>query len=215
MKQVVVGGLALALVATLAGDARAASLTKLGVKGGFTLGRLDDQGAIKDGLDESTGATWEQGTRLGPVAGGFAQIDLSTRFVLRPEVLYVAKGETYSSVLGDVTAQLDVLEVPLLLVARFPAGDVTPALFAGPAVAFTMSAEFANEDIEDLEPFPETKTTDVSLIAGAEATFGGKYSIEGRIWYGLTNLSDSPDVETMKHLSAALLVGVAFDLPRP
>jgi hypothetical protein len=214
MRQVAVYGLVLVIGALVVGSAEAVELVKLGIKGGVSLARLNDEGAIKSGLEVATGDAYEQGTRLGPIVGGWGQFDVSPNWALRPEVLYVAKGETYSSDAGDVTAQFDYLEVPLLVLYRFPSSGVVPAVFAGPSIGFEMAAEYSSDELD--ADIPDTKGTDISFVFGAEATFNGRYSIEARIWNGFTDLSDSEDdAVSIKNQGAALLVGVAFDLPHP
>jgi hypothetical protein len=164
---------------------QATTIILKGVKAGLNLATLTG-----DDADDAK-------TRAGLAAGGFVKVSLTPAFSVQPEVLYSMKGAKFEeSSADDFTIKLDYIEVPVLLQYNIPTqGNVKPVLFAGPAVAFNMSAKLegtidsASADVD----IDNVKSVDIGIAAGAgvelksgTTTFG----FEARYTLGLGNVLD-------------------------
>jgi hypothetical protein len=168
------------------------------------------------------------GTKIGVIAGAFYRIDLTNSFAIQPEVYYSQKG-TRASGKGsiydvpysyDFSLRLDYIEIPLLMKYRIPTrGKFTPGIFAGPYVAFKVSAKAAltvesegmkqtqEVDIEDV------KKMDFGLAFGANLDFDIGHSsiiIDIRYSLGLSKISEYEDDPDMKNSAFTLMLGYAF-----
>lgn len=191
-----------------------------GVKGALNLADLrgdDAQFLLQDEQDPSR--------RTGVAVGGFAQVNLDETFGLRPELAYVQKGasaETEVQPPGgqtqtvEATLRIDYIELPVLgTVALREEGDVRPVLFAGPALAFNVSAE------QELEADGETETADFSdaisdvdvglhLGAGADVPTGaGTVTLDARYELGVLDLPDEGDAD-IQNQGIRFSVGLIF-----
>lgn len=192
------GLLAVALVALPPRPSAAQDLV-VGVKGGLN---------IADIHAEDAGEETETDTRTGLLGGLFAEIRLGEVFALRPEGLFTRKGTSSEEEGVTVEADLDYLEVPVLLAARIPTGTrVRPRAFAGPAIAFETKCElegvqggtavaFDCEEFEAEDPF-DTEDTDLGVVLGAGLEVEGDrltFLLDGRYTHGLTDLIDEERV---------------------
>jgi hypothetical protein len=168
------------------------------------------------------------GYRTGFVGGGFATANITDAFGIRLELLYSQKGGK-----GDIsvtvdgqpagvlknTVKLDYLEIPVLAVGSFPAGNKAKFnVFGGPAVAFNVSAkdkaEFLGEEEEvDIGEF--TETTDFGIALGAGVTIlaheRANVVIEGRYTIGLISV-DKAGVDDLKNNAISIMVGMSFPI---
>ena len=131
-------------------------------------------------------------SRTGFLVGGFAAFGLSERFALEPSLLYTQKGGQVEFEEGaEGTIKLTYFQVPVLARFRFPSGNVTPNLMAGPAIAFrsgcTASASQGaieiNVDCDEADV--QLSSTDFSVIFGVGLEFG-RFMVSARYDYGLT-----------------------------
>ncbi|GIK62043.1 MAG: PorT family protein [Ignavibacteriota bacterium] len=174
---------------------------QIGPKAGLNIASIggDDADQILGGqsLDSKTG-----------FAGGFFfMYQFSNMFAIQPEVYYTMKGATYSESGADLTISLDYIEVPLLFKFLIPieGSNIKPAIFAGPAIGFNMTAkskvEYESQSQEnDLKD--DTKSTEVSLAFGGGLGFNvGKNELGADIRYilGLTTFDDSSDPWDLKN----------------
>jgi hypothetical protein len=179
-----------------------------GAKGGITYATLPEF---------SSAAEVDTGYRPGVLAGGFAAIEFGRVYAFQPEFLYAMKGvhihPSDQSIQGAI--ELSYVEIPLLFrVSPKTKGRVGVDLFAGPALAFRLSAKATSDgsqtsNTEDLKD--DVKGTDVGLVVGGGVHIG-KVSIEARWTEGLVNILSRPvdgDPE-MKNRSFAILVGYKF-----
>lgn len=203
----------LVLFAALAA-ARPASAQQnmLGVKGGFVSANVDE-----DGADSRTTAGF----------GGFAQLMLAPNLSLQPEALYLGKGFSGSDGGVESTFKLTYLQVPLLLQYHFPVeGNVSPRLFAGPAVAFKLSCdvegndgstslEFPCEDFQDfgLDLNPRSTDFGLSFGGGIDITSGGVVvTLDGRYDLGLSDVLEFEGVSGLKNRAWEFFAGVGLPL---
>lgn len=186
MKQMLTVVCALVLVVSSA-QAQAGTITG-GFKAGANLGDFSG--------DDAPGNLT---TRSAFQGGGFVQFPINQRLGVRGEILYAQKGAEGDIVVEDgdthtALYKLDYVDVPVLFVADFPAGDSKFGfnVFAGPSFNFNISAkaaieEHGTEDLDGAESF------ELGAVVGAGATYAlSKFSLLADVRYamGITSLSD-------------------------
>ncbi|MGH7503427.1 MAG: porin family protein [Longimicrobiales bacterium] len=204
------------VLAALAAPAAAQSL-ELGIKAGPTFSKVS--------VDDDEGADF--GNRTAFAAGAFLRVPLGS-VAFQPEVLYVNKGTVVTDPDfgdGELKVAFSYIEIPLLIQVPFGTGiGPAPYIFGGPSLAFETGCTFGLEgegvslDIdcdegeeEDLEL--QRKKFDYGAVFGAGLRVpagSGAFLIEGRYTLGLANLDDSPQDDSIKNRSAAVLVGYSF-----
>ena len=134
-------------------------------------------------------------SRLGLVAGGFAELCVDDYMSIQPEVLYSQQGVKYSDQNGyDGTIKLDYINVPLMV--KFKASK-TFTLEAGPQAGFLLSAkdkfksslDSGMEDIKnDIEPIDFGANFGLIYDLQNGWFFGARYGL------GLSNINKNSDV---------------------
>jgi hypothetical protein len=159
--------------------------------------------------------------------GGFLRFDMGA-FALQPELMYVSKGAKYTATEQGITAeaelQLDYVEIPVLFVLPFTAGNISPHIYAGPAFAFEVgcSVNFSAggisgsgdcDDDEDLSDGRRKFDVGAMFGGGVSIPMGpGAVLLEGRYNFGLLNLNDSDEDGSVKNRSGAVLVGYSIPI---
>jgi hypothetical protein len=164
-----------------------------------------------------------EGTLTKFTGGGFIRFGMGG-FAIQPELMYVTKGgkESFSEegFSGDLELRLDYIEVPVLFVLPFAAGNISPFVYAGPAFSLEVGCKVAvsaggfsgSEDCDDGDfdegDFDRRKFDVGAMIGGGLAIpMGpGAVTLEGRYNFGLVNLNKGDD-GTVRNRSAAVLVG--------
>jgi len=140
-------------------SAAAQPAAEIGFKGGVGLASLSTEATgwvltVRGyEFDAEYTDNFEAGVRTGFQVGGFICFDMSENLSLQMEMMYVSKGAqvegvgtydldgSYSIHELSEEIKLTYLEVPVLVKYRLPMwGSVRPSLFAGPALAFNLSA---------------------------------------------------------------------------
>lgn len=181
----IITALCLSLLAT---DAYAQS-PEFGVKGGLNIATLNTDVVDFD-------------SRTGFMLGGFARIPAGP-LSIQPELIYTQKGaeldfsfdffgESFSE---TFTYEIDYLEVPVLARLDFPSGNFTPAIYAGPALAFKINETISVSGIDDgdiAESEDEVKDFDFGLALGGGFDLsigtGNKFVVDVRYTLGLTDI---------------------------
>ena len=194
----------------------------LGLKAGvnFSTLRGDLIDAVIDGSDVEV-LQFKTGT--GFVAGGFYAIPVGGALYIQPEVLYQRRVSKFdfnelAEVLGagaglSASVRAEYLQIPVLLKWQPGIEGVRATLFAGPALAFRLSAEARAEfmgmtETEDLKD--QTASTDFGLVFGAGVAFGS-FGLEARYDLGLSNVnSEEDDPTSLKWGTISLLAGFTF-----
>jgi len=180
-------------------------ITAVGVKAGPCLANIFGEDVF------------EQKFKLGLAAGGFLTYSLSDRAALQPELLFVMKGSRYESTeFGEYKESMDFLylEIPLLVKYRLARGPLAVDIFAGPALAFKLSAKVRYEwaGLEEEEDVEDMKSTDLGLAFGAGTEFqvgrSGRLTLDLRYTLGLASVGQEGD--SVKNGAVLLLVGWAF-----
>lgn len=151
--------------------------------------------------------------KTGIMVGGSFNIRLIPFISLQPEIIYTEKGANLDEIessgqrfSAEGSVDLTYLEVPILLKARLPVPGLSPIVYAGPAIAFNLDAEWDSDipDVvgirfgDDIELKDYVKSADLGFVFGAGIEFGApvlKINLEARYTMGITELDDSEDFE--------------------
>jgi len=202
-------------VASLAVPQASAQGIKLGVKGGVNIG--DIGGSDVDLLETDLGASKK--TKVGLVAGAFAEFMIGDMFGIQPEVLYSQKGAKFEDAGLEGKLKLDYIEVPVLFKVNVPieGSNVHPSFFVGPAVAFKASCKLedpAAGTTEDCEAGGAlVKSTDFGVAFGGGISFdvgGAEVGVDVRYTLGLTKIDDDPDPYDIKNKAISIMGTVGF-----
>jgi len=155
-------------------------------------------------------------------AGLVAEIPITDRFSIQPEVFYSGQGFDIKEIDQDnvfdtdqnIEYQLDYIQVPIL--AKFYLVEGL-SIEAGPQFGFKINEEIdskPNSDGGDVDISNENssvKDFETSITGGLSYKFSSGFFVSGRYTYGLTNLFD--DDSALKNVdakNAVAQVGVGF-----
>ena len=176
----------LLILATIFSSVGFAQGLHLGVKGGANIVKVD-------------GKQFDEEYQYGYNIGAFAEIGLSQKWAIQPEVLWNQTNyktgdefkDLYSNGVNNFKGRLDYFSIPLLLNFK-PSKLLT--LQAGPQFGILI-----NQD-DDLLTTGENafKSGDFSMLGGVQLNIGG-FKVGGRYVVGLSNLNDIDDKEKWKN----------------
>ena len=172
----------------------------LGAKAGANIIKID-------------GKSFKDEFRYGYHLGGFAEIRLSNKFVLQPEVVFNQFSTSVDSNFSNVyhnafsssqsNVKLNYLSIPILLNYKLLGSFLS--LQAGPQFGVLM-----NNDKNLLQNGAEAfKRGDFSMVGGAQVKLG-PIRVSGRYVVGLSNLNDIDDQEKWKTEGFQVSVGLAL-----
>jgi len=199
------------VLALVALAAQAEAKMTAGFKGGVNLGDVSG-----DNAPENTS------TRTGIQGGAFLRHGVNEQFGVQGEVLYVQKGvegdiETEDGDTHTATYKVDYIDIPLLFVAIFPAGDKLGFnIFGGPSFNFNMTAEadiegHGTEDIENVKSFEFG-----AVIGGGLGYMLSSVSLVVDVRYSMGATSITEEVAgvsaDMKNRGIGIMAGVAFPI---
>ena len=167
--------------------------TKFGVKGGLNLSNVN-------------GDISNNSSRLSFHVGGFAEVKISDKFAIQPELVYSVQGTKVDvGASEDVVYDLQYINIPVM--AKFYATEQF-SLEVGPQIGFlaTAKARFDgnSEDIKD-----SFKSTDFGVNFGAGYNFTENISAGLRYNLGLSNIPDADGADA-KNGVFSLSVGYKF-----
>tara|TARA_R100001369_G_scaffold49261_1_gene75887 strand:+ start:41100 stop:41720 length:621 start_codon:yes stop_codon:yes gene_type:complete len=154
---------------------------------------------VKGGINSSTfngdgfGNFDNPNSRTSFNLGLLAEIPISDKFSVQPEVLYSGQGYDVASRndANDVEYQLDYINVPVL--AKFYLIDGL-SLEAGPQIGFLVNSEIDSNPSQDSGDVPlnedQFNKVDLSLGLGASYKFRGGFFVNARYNYGLSDVYD-------------------------
>ena len=189
----------------------------IGIKGGLNVSDVStDDPAFEELTDSKTGF----------VGGAYFNLPLGSTFALQPEALFSQQGfKGTDPELPDYEAQFKVnyFQIPVLVKAQFPSGDIRPAVYAGPVVSFEssckfgLSAEGQSAEVDcDQADAGDRKSTDFGAAFGGNLDwFVGPVVVTFDVRYllGLTNLNDDPDSDdSVKNRVWQFMAGVGLPL---
>lgn len=162
--------------------------------------------------------------------GGFVTLNLGPSFALQPEFLYTTKGvkvegaRTFSDGTNSISYAVDedikftYLEIPILLKYRIPAkGSLRPSLFAGPSLAFKLSAkedmaltvtqsDGVDEESMNVSGSPDISnatSSDIGLVFGGDVKLkagSANFILDVRYTFGTSKVFESVNPDSIPHL---------------
>ncbi|MCD6250437.1 MAG: PorT family protein [candidate division Zixibacteria bacterium] len=199
-KLVITLGLVLVFAMSASAQDEGVGLTAKGFKVGLNMANVS--GDDVEGTD----------SKMGIVGGLFFTYNFSSTFALQPEILYTMKGCTMTEEGVDVDVKVDYIEIPVLFKFTFGQGTTKPCFFAGPAMAFLMSAKMEamglSVDFKD-----ETKSMDLGIVFGGGVDFAmgnGTMTFDGRYTMGMSSIDDTEYDEDIKNGVISFMVGYGF-----
>lgn len=195
MKRIIGSWSSMLLSALLCAVVAAEAQAQVGIKGGFSHGRISNAGLLPGDLGARTG-----------FALGLSAATPPAPFGVGLEVLYAQRGARSAN--NPSSRELDYLDIPLYLRVMAPATGFAPYVYAGPQVSFEVRCDTGLEDC------PETgrSTATYAAVAGAGLRLVEALSIEGRYMYGLSDLEleTVSEEESYRNRSFLILVGITF-----
>ena len=204
---------AAALFFGVAGEVQAQAL---GIRGGMNFSTFG-------GGDDAT--TEDIESTSGPVAGVFLNLNPNGFWSIQPEVHWSQMGAKGSEDGFEAKLKLTYIQVPILARVNFAgtAGGLRPHFLIGPAVAFNLGCDYEVEaGGQEFEGDCDEEDTDIGEIKDFEfaAVFGagvglplgpGEFSVDGRLYQGLTSIFDSEDDDgDLKNEAWQIMAGFSF-----
>ncbi|OUL62083.1 porin family protein [Flavobacterium sp. AJR] len=196
----------LSIVAVLAFGFANAQEVKFGVKGGINLSTF-------------TGDVENASSKVGFQVGGFAEIKLTEKFSIQPELLYSLQGakfeESGEGFSYENTDKFSYLNIPVM--AKYYVAEKF-SLEAGPQIGFLLSAksDFTNTDEffgttsgdEDVKDF--YKSIDFGVNFGAGYDFTENLSAGLRYNLGLSNIAENEEGDNGKIKNSVFSLSVGY-----
>lgn len=173
--------------------------------------------------------TTKYAAKAGFLIGGFAEISASKLITIRPELLFIQKGGTYTSTYLGVTYKDkfigNYIELPVNVTFNFEVGSGTAYVGAGPSIAYGISGKYVssssdNSPVETVkikfdgnknptDNNAHLKSLDMGLgiLAGYKLSNGLSFNVEFN--KGISNI-DVEDNSTTKTAGFSLRIGYVF-----
>lgn len=170
-----------------------------GLKAGVNLATITGNNAAGDA----------KSTLIGLNGGIFATFHVSESFGVQPELTWSTLGVKYKgSFLGNSITEkqkLNYLTLPVL--AKYTFAGSGFSLYAGPQIAYLLSAQRKMNSNSSLSNKDQFKSTDFSAVAGLEFEIPNtKFNVSGRYQFSLTKNSDNSAGDN-KNAAAIFTVG--------
>lgn len=205
--------------------------TQLGLRSGLNLSTFRGDTNLEQELDTG-GLERRSDFHLGL----FATFGINEQFALQPEILYARKGSSLEGEIETVRAgtarvsadfDFDYLQVPVLAKFRIPTGSaVTPVLYAGPSLAYSLNANADGEVTIDGQTEPindgieEENVSDFTFggVVGGGIQYaldtGGRLSLDFRYGTDLTDINSEGEGDGDVSLyNETITVSLGFSIP--
>lgn len=157
--------------------------------------------------------------RMGVAAGARLELGATAAYSLLLEPTYIQKGARFKGdgifADTDVEGDLDYLEIPLLLKAKFGAIGSHAYVFAGPSLGINLSSEgeFGIVDVE-VEPAPMVFSGEVGVGGGFQIAQYVFLNADARYSHGFTNAleEDAGDIDSWMNRDFRFMLGVLFHI---
>ncbi len=157
--------------------------------------------------------------RMGVAAGARLELGATAAYSLLLEPTYIQKGARFKGdgifADTDVEGDLDYLEIPLLLKAKFGAIGSHAYVFGGPSLGINLSSEgeFGIVDVE-VEPAPMVFSAEVGIGGGFQVAQYVFLNADARYSHGFTNAleEDAGDIESWMNRDFRFMFGVLFHI---
>jgi opacity protein-like surface antigen len=195
----------LSIVAVLAFGFANAQEVKFGVKGGINLSTL-------------TGDIEEASSKVGFQVGAFAEIKLTEKFSIQPELLYSAQGvkTEFNDMDGSEENKINLGYLNIPVMAKYYVAEKF-SLEAGPQVGFLLSAknDFSSFDGEDsfsknIDIKDNFKSIDFGVNFGAGYDFTENLSAGLRYNLGLSNILENEAGDNFKQKNSVFSLSVGY-----
>ena len=189
------------LLAFVASPAFAVENMSAGVKAGYNMANV------------STDPDSDSDFRSGLALGGYLGVPINEQFSIQPEALFSMKGSEAAD--GSGSLKLNYIEIPVLAKATFlPQSKAHPMLFAGPSLAYNVTAKTALGDSE-FDVKDNVSSFDMGLVFGGGLDYplssGAKsIGIDIRYTMGLTNADDSGSGGEVKNNVLSIMGTLGF-----
>ena len=163
----------------------------------------------KAGLNLSNFAGDAEGTstKVGFQVGGFAEIKISDKFAIQPELLFTNLGAKEDEGKVTVTANLNYIAVPVM--AKYFVAEKF-SIEAGPQIGFLMSAK-AKADGESIDIKEGFNSTDFGLNFGLGYNFTENIGAGVRYTSGLSGIvKDAPSAYKITNNNIAISLSYNF-----
>lgn len=172
---------------------KASAQADFGLRAGINIANVNDR---PDNFDPDS--------RTGLMVGGYLNFKVPMSPIsIQPEAVYSQKGFE----IGDGTAEVDYLEIPVLAKFSFAPGPVQPHVYLGPYAGFVLNSEASGNNISvDID----NTQTDFGGIVGAGTNLNAgvtKLNVSIRYGFGLTNMFENSDV---KNGVFSIVGGISF-----
>ncbi|NHN25216.1 PorT family protein [Flavobacterium jejuense] len=183
-----------AAVAVFAFGVSNAQEVKFGAKAGLNLSNFS-------GDAEGTS------TKVGFQVGALAEIMISDKFAIQPELVYSSLGAKSSDEGFDYTSHLNYLNIPVM--AKYFVAEGF-SLEAGPQIGFLLSAKDKG-DGEDVDTKEYYNSTDFGMNVGAGYDVTENINLGLRYTFGLSNIAkDAPSGYKVGNSNIAFAVAYKF-----
>lgn len=187
-----------------------AQTAKFGIKGGMN---ISDWAGDTEGLDAKS--------KIGFNIGGFAEIKLTDKFAIQPEILYSAQGmrlddfETELDEVGIVTADINFnfsyINIPVMF--KYYAAEKFN-IEAGPQIGILTSAKLKTKvegyGSSDLDVKDNFESVDFGLNFGAGYDFTDHFFANVRYNIGLSNIVKTEEGEDAKVKNSVFSLNVGY-----
>lgn len=164
---------------------------KLGIKGGLNVSNL--MGDVDD-----------VAIRTSVHVGLLAEIIVTDKFSIQPELLYSGQGASITST-GGGRVKLDYVNLPVL--AKFPVATGL-SVEAGPQIGFLVSSRYKTNDSND--KIDGVKTIDLGLGAGLEYELKSGVIFQTRYNLGLSDIGYAGDNKRASNSVIQASIGYLF-----
>lgn len=172
-----------------------------GAKGGVNFSNFAGDGFAEFEEDSNARTSFHLGL--------VAEIPLSERFSIQPEVLYSGQGFDMVQIEDseDVEFQMDYINVPIMAKLYIVEGL---HIHAGPQLGFLVESSIDSGNMENELNTDDFNTFDLSLGMGAGYKFQN-FFVYGRYNAGLTDVYESPDATLAPELKNSVIqAGIGF-----
>ncbi|HSV09969.1 MAG TPA: porin family protein [Hanamia sp.] len=191
--------LAIAVIAFSAASSQAQT-TSFGLKAGMTGANMKMS---------SSGISISLKTKIGFYAGAFAEVGVSEKFSVQPELFYSSMGAKIklsdSGMSASGTENLGYINLPIL--AKYKADGFS--IFAGPQIGYLLSAKSKDSE-NSVDDKDEYKPIEIAGVAGAGYTLANGLGFDARYQFGLSNLIKDTQGTDATAKNNAFLIGLHY-----